>query len=75
MHHTALVVVLHNNCKRPTKQLRERQISDCGGLRHTTTSADKAAAAISKLPWVERVVATHVSETHAGTWRKGRKSV
>lgn len=72
MSHIELVVVEKPNSL--TKQQRIRDIECNGGLVHFGRGRDVAAKQISCLPWVARVVATHVTEVHSGTWRQGRKS-
>jgi hypothetical protein len=63
---------------RPVTRKQRRAIQaavKCHKLTHTSILAmTEAAAALSKLPGVDRVVATYISETHEGTWRKGKRT-
>lgn len=66
------LVVVHKRTP-PRRDVREREIARCGGLVHIITDHNAAARKLSRLPWVDRVVATLVYETHVGTWRDGKK--
>lgn len=68
------VVLAVRGVKFPNKQQRFNLIQEAGGLHFTGTPWEPTARKISKLPWVDRVVVTHVDEHNIGTWRKGRKS-
>lgn len=72
--HVALSVVLNPSGKRPSKRQRDKAIRDAGGLVFVGKPYRPAAQVLSELPWVDRVVATHVMETNVGTWRRGKLS-
>lgn len=55
----------------------KKLINSVGGLHRTgnMTETYLACATLSKHPAIERVVLTHVTESNAGVWRKGKRSV
>jgi hypothetical protein len=58
----------------PSAAAIKKAINDAGGLHFDCGPYEVTAKKLSKLPWVERVVATHVTEVNVGSWRDGKKS-
>lgn len=75
MSHVSLTVVLREGQKNPAHAVRKRTIAQAGGLHiDGGTPYEPVARTLSKLPWVDRVIATYVTETNVGVFRKGSKS-